>query len=489
MKQASFLFALSMLAPQFSCPAQSFTNLQFKDVCPGSPTGLCAWELSWGSKKDIKQDEADGKKCLLIEGSSKNSVGFAEQSGTMPPLKEMAIVTVTAMVRSQEVDGRAGLNLNVYDSTKQLLTYTDMGSLYSLDWNTGTTKWKKRSISLICPAGTAVIKIGAILYGKGKAWFSDYTVTVTPVGSRKYSKLAEKYISAACDTIKQHSLVRDSLNIDQMRTNALHIAGNAKKHSDCYLAVKYLLMSLRDYGDFHSFFMKKEELENWKDGGSVVNKVEYGSGKLLEGCGYINVPAFHNGNPKTMKSFADSMQALIHSLDTQNIKGWIIDLRENTGGNMVPMIAGLGPLFSEEKLGSLVNVNGVAAGWYYKNGKYLNDDLSELDVTVPVTLTVIRPIAVLTSSRIGSSGEIVVISFVGNANTKSFGQTTMGLTTGNGSFDLPDGSRMFLASTIMADRSGKQYHRGVVPDVLIEEGKTNEPDPVIKAAIEWIKGK
>jgi C-terminal processing protease CtpA/Prc len=153
---------------------------------------------------------------------------------------------------------------------------------------------------------------------------------------------------------------------------------------------------------------------------------------------------------------------------------------------MEPMLAGLGPLFSTQKLGSLVDGNKIRNAWYYKNGKYFGDDYDGWSVSKPVTLKSKLPIAVMISNKVGSSGEIVVISFIGNAKTKSFGQPTMGLTTGNGSFGLVDGSQIFIASTIMADRNDKQYTGSIKPDVQIDNMLVDKKDLVINAAIDWI---
>jgi C-terminal processing protease CtpA/Prc len=154
---------------------------------------------------------------------------------------------------------------------------------------------------------------------------------------------------------------------------------------------------------------------------------------------------------------------------------------------MEPMIAGLGPLFNDEKLGSLIDVNNKHDNWYYKNGKYFGDTYTGSSVSNPVRLPAQLPIAVLTGNQTGSSGEIVVISFIGNARTLTFGQPTWGLTTGNGDFALPDGSKIFLASTVMADRNGKRYTSSIVPDVQVEEKMVEGKDNVLQSAIDWIK--
>ncbi|MFL5739914.1 MAG: S41 family peptidase [Flavisolibacter sp.] len=395
---------------------------------------------------------------------------------------------MTAHIKTDSVEGKgAGLNIGLYDSSDQLISNKDMGGFYSLDWVRGSKDWKIYSISIVCPLTTRKISIGMILYGKGKAWFSNCTVSSVSIANRKPSRLARQYIQAACDTIKMHSLLRDSIHIDELKAMAMKIAGPAKKYSDCYLAINYLLEALRPYGDHHSFFMTAKEVTNWKNEGSQVSKVQYPSSDTVDSCAYIVVPAFHGGNNHQILAYADSLQAAIQKLSQQGIKGWIIDLRQNTGGNMAPMIAGLGPLFSSEKLGSLVDVNGKPSSWYYRKGKYYWDNDTGFIVSKPVFLSSRLPIAVLTSHQTGSSGEAVVVSFLGNEETRSFGQPTWGLTTGNGSFDLPDGSQIFLASTIMADRKDRQYSESIIPDVVIETKEAENRDEVLRTAINWIK--
>ncbi len=466
---------------------QNFQNLDFQQKCDSSKTGLCHWDLSWGGKKFVNVEIIDSKNVLAISGQDENSVGFIEQEANSIDTTRVKILSISSFVKSEGIIGKgAGLNIGLYDHNGILLATKDMGGFYSVNWITGTNNWKKYAISVVCPKETDKIKIGMILYGKGTVWFSDFDVKTTPIDDRKLSKLAIQYINSACDIIVKNSLVRDSININGLKEIALKIAGPAKKYSDCFLAVNYLLESLRPFGDHHSFFMSAEEMKNWKNEGSKVSKIEFPTYKVIDGCGYILVPPFHGGNTKLMTAYADSLQKGIQNLSTSKINGWIVDLRQNTGGNMEPMIAGLGPLFSSEKLGSLVDINGKSNSWYYKDGRYYGDGYKGWIVSRPFKLTTLLPIAVLTSNQTGSSGEVVVISLLGNSNTKSFGQPTWGLTTGNGSFELKDGSQIFLASTIMADRNGNQYTTSINPDFLIEDKTNTDTDEIIDAAIKWV---
>lgn len=486
MKKIAFLSLAIMLVVN-TADSQNFHNLTFSDKCDSSKTGLCYWDLSWGGKGVVTAARAGKRSCMLIQSAVENSVGFSEQSSGFLVPADIEFITLTADIKTAGVMGKgAGLNLWLMDDKGNTLAIKDMGGVYSLNWIRGTTQWKTCSISIVCPKETAKVKIGAILFGKGKAWFANYRFSVTPVADRKASPLAVKYISAACNIIKTHSLVKDSVNIRQLRQTALKIAGPAKTYADCFLAVNYLIESLRPFGDVHSFFMSAAEKRNWEINGSAIHKPENARCEVMGDYGYIKIPGFHGGNQKRILAFADALQSDIKRLADAGIKGWIVDLRENSGGNQEPMIAGLGPLFSSVKLGSLLDVNGQYSSWNYKDGRYFFDDDKGWEVSHPVTLRSALPVAVLTSGQTGSSGEITTISFIGNARTRSFGQPTWGLTTGNGSFDLPDGSQLFIASTHMVDRNGKIYSGPIAPDVVIKTSADDKSDIVLDAAIKWL---
>ena len=124
----SFLFCILFAG------AQQFYNLDFWQKCDTSKTGLCYWDLSWGGKDAVRPDDEDNK-CMLIEGLKENSVGFAEQTSTVLPRKDISILTVTATISSEDVEGKgAGINVNLYDKDDNLIATKDMGGFYSVDW-------------------------------------------------------------------------------------------------------------------------------------------------------------------------------------------------------------------------------------------------------------------------------------------------------------------------------------------------------------------
>jgi C-terminal processing protease CtpA/Prc len=483
MKSAFIILPIIFLT-NFVCYSQTFNNLDFEQICDTSKTGFCNWNLSWGGKDGKIKGQSGTNKFLLLTGSKENSVNFVEQSVFLNSNPGLHLIELSGEIFSENIIGKgAGFNIALYDSQGNYITGKDMG--YSnFSWVYGTNESKKYIVRLISPEHTYKVNIGCIMYGKGTAGFDNLSVKISSVEGREPSKLAIDYVSAACDTIAKYSVMKDSVDFIKLKQIALKIAGDAENYSECHLAIEYMLTSL---GEHHSFFMKPDEVSNWKNDKSEFSTVKFPSSKVVNSCGYIFVPPFHAGNKKLIMKYADSMQVILKELNNSDIKGWIIDLRENTGGNMEPMILGLGPIFDSEKLGSLNYIDGKSQSWYYKNGSYQWDDDKISEIVNPVKLKSKLPIAVLIGPQTGSSGEIVAISFIGNGKTKFFGEPTWGLTTGNSSFDLPDGGRMMLASTFMADRNGNVYYGKVQPDEIIPASKDKSNDSVLERAIDWIQ--
>ena len=151
-------------------------------------------------------------------------------------------------------------------------------------------------------------------------------------------------------------------------------------------------------------------------------------------------------------TFADAIQRRIAALDHDDLAGWIVDLRGNGGGNMWPMIAGVGPIVGEGILGYFVDPVGVESVWEYPTGASFLDGAQYARVTTPYILRRQNPrVAVLTNNGVASSGEAVAIAFRQRPNTRSFGTATCGLSTSNRGYPLSDGAVLYLTTSVMAD--------------------------------------
>lgn len=274
-----------------------------------------------------------------------------------------------------------------------------------------------------------------------------------------------KYIDAAINTMQQYSIRKDSLNWKEIRANTFEKAKGATSYDQTYPAIRDALFSL---GDNHSFFKTPEQHKQWlgmED--TTSNQIKLPEGKMIENnIGFITINSFFSGNPTQQLLYASKLHEILKNLDSRNPSGWVIDLRWNRGGNMWPMLAGIGPLLGEGALGRFVEIEGKYTSWSYCNGEARMDNKIMMKIPHPYKLKNFDiPVAVFISDRTASSGEAILISFIGRPNTKTFGSPTAGLTTGNRSYFLPDGAQLILTSTVFADRKGNIYGQKILPDI------------------------
>lgn len=91
---------------------------------------------------------------------------------------------------------------------------------------------------------------------------------------------------------------------------------------------------------------------------------------MLEGkFALLKVRSFSSGDQEQMLEYASQLQAKIEELDTQNPIGWIVNLSYNSGGNMWPMLTGIGPLIGEGVVGGFLSVDGVHTPWCMRKEK------------------------------------------------------------------------------------------------------------------------
>lgn len=190
--------------------------------------------------------------------------------------------------------------------------------------------------------------------------------------------------------------------------------------------------------------------------------------RLPSGYGYIDVPGLVGSGG----SFDRDAIAAIQAIDTDPICGWIVDLRRNVGGNMWPMLHGVRPILGE----------GNPFTYRYGKGPWSQDPVYSLKEPRPA-------IAVLTSRLTVSSGEFLTVAFRGPATTRTFGEATGGLSTGNMTYPLPDGAVLLVTTSQATDRTGRVYDGPIVPDQPLAIDWTRlgaDDDPVIGAASSWL---
>jgi carboxyl-terminal processing protease len=191
-----------------------------------------------------------------------------------------------------------------------------------------------------------------------------FTATVAPAAKLPISVEATAYLEEALDIMQNNSLHRHSIEWEIIRTSAFEVAQHAQTPADTYGAIRYALVRL---GEHHSHFLTPESHRQVQ--GTTANDNPPPRGKLLlDKLGFIAVEGFGGFDGET---YATQIQDLIRELDGQDPCGWIVDLRENTGGNMWPMLAGLGPILGDGKAGTFVDADGQKVDWSYRDGRAL----------------------------------------------------------------------------------------------------------------------
>ncbi len=311
--------------------------------------------------------------------------------------------------------------------------------------------------------------------------------------------LAELYLGEAVDIMEDNSVKRHEIDWVAFREDTYADAIGARNPVGTYPAI---VAALERIGDNHSFFSEggptpSSSALSTPQAAEAAGRQETGSAapdprveRVQPGIGYVEVPAFSGGG-RAANDFAAAYHRRVEEVDAlEHPCRWIIDLRGNTGGNMWPMIAGVGPILGEGTVGLFVDADGVLSPWFYEAGRAGVDELVLVEVANPYQLEYAFPhVAVLTDSLTASAGEAVAVAFRGRPATRSFGEPTWGVSTANAAFPLSDGAVIFLTVATLADRAGNVYGLEVVPDeVVFGEFKRGDPDtdPVLDAALEWL---
>lgn len=307
-------------------------------------------------------------------------------------------------------------------------------------------------------------------------------------GQQGLSPKPSEYLSEVLNIIQRNALHRDSVDWPRVKKQAKRMATKAKNYGDCHSAIRFALDQL---GDKHSLLVPASIAKVWSQGslGGAKN-FPITSGEMLEGkYAYLTMPYFSSGNKENMVHFADQLHNLLERLDQANPQGWILDLRGNQGGNCWPMLAGIGPLLGQGVSGYFVypQQERTPSAWFYEGGRAGEGNKALTEVSrIPYQLRqTLPPVAVLTGPSTASSGEVITVAFCKRPNTRSFGEPTAGLSTGNETYPLADGAMLVLTTSIYADREKVPYGKKIMPDELIE-GATEENDVVLEAAKRWL---
>jgi hypothetical protein len=355
------------------------------------------------------------------------------------------------------------------------------------------------------------------------------------------SPTAHAYLDKALYAMEQHSMRRREIDWPALRSTAFAMAAGAQNTRDTYDAIRW---AVKELNDGHSFFSTPTDNETLnipnKSTGStsqapavdrtpakipepsktrtktisgagwvIASSAEDLRGEVITGAidgtktkiGYILLPSFggqESFDPARATAFANSVHDQIRHLEAQGATDWIVDLRYNSGGNMWPMLAGIGPLLGADRVGAFTAVKEALVAWEYKDGASGTPGSVSIAVANPYTLK--NPstrVAVLIGKYCTSSGEAIAVAFRGRERSRFFGKPTGGATTSTQTVWMGDGAMLFVTNAVFVDRRGTVYGGKLTPDEFVA-GSPDElaipaprlqDDAGVLAALSWLQQK
>jgi carboxyl-terminal processing protease len=307
---------------------------------------------------------------------------------------------------------------------------------------------------------------------------------------------AEQLLDEALRFMEKNYYHRDLVDWKNLAAQARQQLLKADNCDDAYASITWCFKQL---GERHSFIMPPDKAARYNGDQSLESPAgltelvgEIRGEWLTDSIAYLTVPWVRCDDSLVCERIADSLQAVIASLDTRHISRWIIDLRNNSGGNCWPMLAGIGPLLGDGVYGYFV-ASGERIPISYNNGSACQGRHVICRVSEDHgyhTYAAHKSVVVLTGRRTVSAGEIVALAFKGREKTCLMGEPTAGLTTANATYSLSDRSVLVLTVCQEADFSGRICDGRIQPDQLVPTSSTAaDPDTARSAAIAWLKSK
>ena len=306
------------------------------------------------------------------------------------------------------------------------------------------------------------------------------------------------YLDTVITLNKNKSIYRNTVDWKKIEPMIYSKANDAKTMEDLFPAIHFLYDTLNDN---HSYFTykgkdigkpyKEREINPYLINEIFGKRVGLQVKVLDNAYGYILIPSIEAENQEQVNEFAQQINDSLCSIATKKLKGWIIDLRFNQGGNMYAMLGGLGSIIGDGKVGFLTNIqNKVTCVWSVKKGNAYYNDIQMSKVEFQCKLPSNLPIAVLTSEMTASSGEAIAIILNKRNKTILLGNKTWGVSTGRLDYPINDYTSVGVTLSYMADRNKTIYKNGINPDKVIIDGDNIEQlrlDKKVIEAIKWLK--
>lgn len=288
---------------------------------------------------------------------------------------------------------------------------------------------------------------------------------------------SQDYLKHGLNIIKINGMKNVTRNMDWNkifeRVNKITLMNDARN---------YLLKILKKY-NIHSDIIFKNEQKFLKKVKNEMPQVSYKNNTLT-----IVIPSFiaecvplTNERKIEEKEYVKTVKnGILYFFKRYKINGLIIDVRNNYGGYIFPIITSLQYIIGTGSMFCLTkdNINCEKYLNLVKNGMRVSRN--KIPIKNRYGWQKCVPVAALISSKTASCGELIVISLKSFCNLKIFGQKSKGFISINRAYNLLNGDIMLLTDKNILDPNGV-LHKHIIPDIITDSAN--------REARLWIKKK
>lgn len=375
----------------------------------------------------------------------------------------------------------AGLWLAIYDADGRQIFLDNM---HQRPVRPGD--WTEVDAIVIVPEDAARIVFGPIKTGPGSLFLDDLVLEVPELRQEASSVEARSFVAEALNLLRTWHIHRDQVDWARIEDAALRLLSGAQMPADTHRIIRTIIDRL---GEPHTLLRPATTSRS----ASVVTPAQPASGMSSDDgpigsmtsarVGRLTLPALitQGTEPEFAERYRRRLVEHVEDLRARGACGWIVDLRNNGGGNMWPMINGLEALLGGGPFGAFGQTSGPDNYWVRTQSAIRADAAGQPPFTGSPGALAGDPVAVLLGPRTASSGEMTAIAFRGRPNTRFFGTSTAGLTTANAPFPLSDGSWLLITTSRVHDGAGNLIEGPLVPD------ETTDPEDALGVAVAWLR--
>jgi carboxyl-terminal processing protease len=331
-----------------------------------------------------------------------------------------------------------------------------------------------------------------------KALFLLITFFSVKAGHAQLADSLKSHLDSAIAILQKHSLYAARVNWVEVKALAYRDAATAQNKQQLFKPIANVYSRLNDHHGWFEQYNDKLQLidssaikrytpsllEEWAKG----PKIKTG---FIDDVAYLRIPGIYAFNQKQVDKAAGELVDSIRSLASKRPKAWIIDVRMNTGGNILPMMTALGVFFKDGVVSYYLDRDRKPVSTsVIKKGVFYLDTLKS-NVTIDLPGLANAKVAMIIGPGTASSGEGVATIFKERPHTRLIGEPTAGVANATEGFIFNNNNSYFLITTATLGNSKMEpMAQFVMPDQYVKNNNlfTNiTHDNAIHAAFLWIR--